>query len=333
MDNHLPTGSFATWRVTAFRDSLISALKEDREKGDAQLRLYFYAVTKRGWDEVRKGVQFWLQFDPSRKAIAYVGTDHAITDPEGLKAMADDGVTVRLMRNYRGVFHPKVVWLERSSQCRVWTGSNNLTRDGLLNNIEFATAMQSGDTPRELRKWADKIHAGSVVMTKDDLTSYRSERRKFESTRLRTGMATFTSHLKSEPPAAEQSGVKGDLVVEVMPKETGEDGKQIQIPIQVAKEFFGLIESKVITLIEKRGSERNLKMTRYGNDTARLVINELEYRDRPCVILFHRTGSDRYQFEIIPESIFPSQYRDLIALCNHQTRPGSRRWGIIGNAP
>ena len=49
MNSHLPTGSFAQWDVTALKDSLISTLKDDHEKSDAKLRLYFYAVTMRGW--------------------------------------------------------------------------------------------------------------------------------------------------------------------------------------------------------------------------------------------------------------------------------------------
>ncbi len=335
MTNHLPTGSFSTWKVAEFRDSLNSTLKEDRKKGDAQLRLYFYAVTKRGWDEIRTSTLSWMRFDRRRKVFAYVGTDHAITDPEGLKAMADDGVTVRLMSNYRGVFHPKVVWLDHSTRCRVWIGSNNLTRDGLINNIEFAAMIQSDDAPQELRKWADEIHAGSITLTEDNLSSYRNERHKFERAHMRAGMATFTWCLKREPPAAKRSVAKVDLIVEVMPKETGAGGKHIQIPIQAAKEFFKLSGSRKVTLTEKnnRRSKRELTMTLFPNRTVRLVINELEYRDRPCVVLFHRTGSDRYQFEIIPESIFPTRYRSLLALCDRQTHPKSRRWGIVKNAP
>lgn len=151
MTNHLPTGSFSTWKVAEFRASLNSTLKEDRKKGDAQLRLYFYAVTKRGWDEIRTSTLSWMSFDRRRKVFAY--------------------------------------------------------------------------------------------------------------------------------------------------------------------------------------AKRELTMTLFSNRTVRLVINELEYRDRPCVVLFHRTGSDRYLFEIIPESIFPTRYRSLLALCDRQTHPKSRRWGIVKNAP
>ena len=330
MNRHLPTGSFARWDVTAFKDSLISTLKDDNEKDDANLRLYFYAVTMRGWDEIRGGIRRWMKFHRRRNVVAYVGTDHAITDPQGLESMRSDGVAVRIMENYRGVFHPKVVWLDRPARCQVWIGSNNLTRDGLLNNIEFAVAIQSDCAPQELQKWADKVHAGSTALTKGNLESYRIERRAFEQKRAKSKITAFTWSCKNEPVTGRRAMTKGDLVMEIMPKETGIGGKQIQVPIQAAKEFFELEDSKVIILAEKnnRRSKRELTLTLFRNLTARLVINELEYRDRPCVILFHRTRPDRYNFEIISKLISPRRYENLLGICDRRTRKGGRRWGI-----
>ena len=330
MNSHLPTGSFAQWDVTAFKDSLLSALKDDREKGDAKLLLYFYAVTMRGWKEIRSGIRRWTKFDRHRNVVAYVGTDHAITDPEGLEYMCSDGVAVRIMESYRGVFHPKVVWLNRPSRCQVWIGSNNLTRDGLLNNIEFAATIQSAGAPEELRKWADKIHAGSVALTKENLKSYRTERNAFERSRMKSGIAAFTWSLKHEPVAGKRSVTKGDLVMEIMPRETGEGGKQIQIPVLAAKKFFELKDSKEITLFEKNRPrpKRKLTLTLFRNSTVRLVINQLEYRDRPCVIVFHKTPQSQYNFEIVSEFISPDRYRYLLSICNEQTQTGSRRWCI-----
>ena len=330
MNSHLPTGSFAKWDVTAFKDSLISTLKDDHEKSDAKLRLYFYAVTMRGWDEIRGGVRRWMKFDRRRKVVAYVGTDHAITDPRGLEAMRSDGIAVRIMENYRGVFHPKVVWLDRPARCRVWIGSNNLTRNGLLNNIEFAATIQSDSTPQELRKWADEVHAGSTALTNDKLESYRIERREYERNRIKSGITAFTWSSKNEPVVGKRAVTKGDLVLEIMPRETGGGGKQIQIPVQAAREFFEFEEPKKISLSEKgnRHSGRELTLTLFPNRTVRLVINELEYRDRPCVVLFHRIRSGRYSFEIISEFISPRRYEHLLGICDRRTRSKSRRWGI-----
>lgn len=330
MNIHLPTGSFARWDVTAFKDSLISTLKIDNEKDGADLRLYFYAVTMRGWGEIRGGIRRWMKFDPRRNVVAYVGTDHAITDPQGLESMRSDGVAVHIMENYRGVFRPKVVWLDRPARCQVWIGSNNLTRDGLLNNIEFAVAIQSDCAPQELKKWAAKIHAGSTMLTNGNLKSYRIERHAFEQRRAKSKITAFTWSGKNEPVTGRQTVTQGDLVMKITPRETGVGGKQIQIPIQAAREFFELEDSKVITLVENnnRRSKRELTLTLFGNITTRLVINELEYRDRPCVILFHRTRPDRYNFEIISKLISPRRYRYLLGICDRRARKGSRRWGI-----
>jgi len=69
-------------------------------------------------------------------------------------------------------------------------------------------------------------------------------------------------------------------------------------------------------------------MTVFSNNTVRLSINELDYRDRPCVIVFHKGKNDVIVFDIVQESIFPTRYRKLIGMCKNQTREGSRRWVI-----
>ena len=331
-DAALPTGVFGSWKVTRFKDSLISALESDKTLGRACLSFYFYAVTSRGWSELRDSVEGWLEFDAGRSASAYVGTDHAITDPDGLEAMAISGVIVRLMKNYRGVFHPKVVWLERSHETHVWAGSNNITRDGLVNNIEFAVAIRGAEAPRDLVRWANEIHSASVALTDQRLQSYRNQRADFEERRMQANATAFTWRERGDSPIGGAPPVRaGDLVLEVMPRETGPGGKQIQVPVEAASEFFGVDGTGVIILIERGNpkSRRALRMTVYPNNTVRLVISELEYRDRPCAIVFRRTGPSDYEFEIVRESIVPGKYRLLIDGCDRRTREGSRRWGIV----
>ena len=150
--NSLATGSFANWIVTDFKDFLISTLSNDRDSSAAELQFFLYAVTEKGWGEIRQSVVEWKSANKNRHVLACVGTDHAITDPEGLEAMQKDCVAVRLMQNYRGIFHPKVVWLKRDSQSVLLAGSNNITRDGLLNNIEFALGIRFEHTEDNLVK-------------------------------------------------------------------------------------------------------------------------------------------------------------------------------------
>jgi phosphatidylserine/phosphatidylglycerophosphate/cardiolipin synthase-like enzyme len=190
MHTLLSTGVFGRWTVTSLRDSLLAEL--DKDKSSSTLKMYFYAVTNRGWTEIRKSVTRWMQIRRDRAVVIYVGTDHAITEPSALEMMQADKVNVRVMRKYQGVFHPKVVWLQGANKHIVWVGSNNLTKDGLLHNIEFAVLVRSASIPAELRKWIQAVDLGSVALTNDLLQSYRAERQEFEAKRARSKSITFT---------------------------------------------------------------------------------------------------------------------------------------------
>ena len=275
----------------------------------------------------------WLRRRPYRTVTAYVGTDHALTDPAALTLMQDDGVDVRLMNVYRGIFHPKVVWLAGRGSNVVWVGSNNLTKDGLLNNIEFAVVIEAKATELGFTQWVDAVAAGSTPLTSELLNSYRAERQSFEKKRATAKDTTFTWSRKREPAKRPPSAQlrKGDLILEIMPEET-RGGTQVQFPKAAANAFFGLAkigQHKTIHLRRRGGAEsRELIITVFSNSTVRVSVSELEYRDRPCVIVFRKSAGDRVTFDIVPESIFPSRYRDLIRSCVNQTRTGSRRWAI-----
>lgn len=327
----LPTGAFGSWAVTALRDSLINRLGEDQH-GES-LDLYFYAVTLSGWQSVRKSIQKWRQRDAARCSTIYAGTDHGITDPDALSAMSDDGISVRLMQTYSGVYHPKVIRLSSPKSESIWVGSNNLTRDGLLNNIEFAVLIEGNAIPSSFLKWIKGVHAGSTALTDALLETYRQERTKFEKGRAAAKSTTFTWSQRSEPvkEAAQPKLRGGELIIEVMPEET-RGGNQVQLPREAAKHLFGLKEAgdQVEIQLKQLGSAeyRKLVISVFANKTVRVSINDLEYRDRPCMIILHRKAPKKFEFEIIPESIFPSRYRSLLAACTNQTRAGSRRWTI-----
>lgn len=329
---HLPTYLSGRWSVTAFKDSLEAAMKDDRTC--TALKMYFYAVTNSGWDQIRMSVLKWKRAVKDRHITLIVGTDHAITDPSALKWIHDDGIEVRLMIDYQGVFHPKVLWLQGENNHIVWVGSNNLTRDGLLNNVEFAILVKSKTVPKDLRQWTQSVESGSTLLTQELLDSYESQRNDFESQRARSKATTFTWRQKSEPKKGTKVTpvVAGDLIVEVMPKETGSDGRQLQLPIAAAAAFFDLNAVGATRSVNLRtkssSSSRTLRMTVFSNNTVRLSISDLDYRDRPCVIVFHKRTKKNIEYEIVPESIFPRRYSALLALCANQTRAGSRRWGI-----
>lgn len=329
MTKLLPNFVSGAWTVTQLRDSFRSALSAD--KNSASLLLFFYAITERGWVEVRRDIIKWQSASAGREVVVFVGTDHAITEPEALTKMRSDGARVHLLTQYQGIFHPKVLWLAGKRNNTIWVGSNNLTHDGLLRNIEFAVEINSPTAPRELLQWAQRVKLASEPLDDALLASYESERRTFGNARSNAG--TFTWTKRKEPPAAAIPAIRrGDLIVEIMPQETGLDGKQIQLP-KASLGFFGMAgrvgESRLLHLTPADGEGgRDLTMTVFANNSVRLSINELDYRARPCVVIFRRIRPNQFEFEIVQRSIFPTRYKDLLNLCTIQTRVGSRRWGL-----
>lgn len=327
----LPTWRSGVWSVAMFRDSLVAALREDRSC--AVLRMYFYAVTQAGWAQIREPVLEWREARRDRSVSLFVGTDHAITSPAALEEIVDEGVSVRMMLEYEGVFHPKMVWLAGKHRNVIWAGSNNLTREGLLNNVEFALVVRGEKPSREFSRWTGAIESNSVPLTEKLLASYRRQRRKFEKKRAKAGVLTFTWDERvrprhQEPPVEIE---ENSLIVEVMPRETGSDGRQLQLPIEAATTFFGVERGGPSRRIRLRGKDvaaaREVTLSMFPNHTARLVLGDLEYRDRPCVVIFRQLSDGLFDYEIVSKSIFPQRYRSLLARCLRQTRIDSRRWG------
>lgn len=327
----LPTGTFGSWTVTSLRDSFLEELANDQVS--KALTMFFYAITSSGWEEVQEPVLRWVKARANRSVTVFAGTDHAITDPSALEVMHRQGINVRLMNSYSGVFHPKVIWMTGDEKNLVWVGSNNLTKDGLLHNIEFAVLIKDCTVPSELSQWAESVEAGSCSISEELLVSYKEERERFERNRAAAKTTTFTWSRREEPKKAIRNPIRrGDLIVEIMPEET-RGGNQIQFPKEAVKSFFGLEkpgDHTTISLQRKDSKEtRRLVITVFANNTVRLSVSELEYRDRPCVIIFRKVRGGRIVFEIVSESIFPTRYRALIAACTRQTRKGSRRWNIL----
>ncbi len=339
MSDARPTIQTTTWRLTGFYDAAVDLLNTDTVA--EELRAYFYAVTSSGWLQIETAAHRWMQAG-GRPFVAYVGTDHALTDPDALEAMTASGVDVRVMRRYRGIYHPKVFWLVGNVGGRLLAGSNNLTLDGLKRNVEFATLTAFGAPDADLESWHDEIERASDRVTPALLNSYRTERERFERKRLKAGLPTFTWRERSSgtatPPGTSDlptlaPPIAGDLVIEITPRETGADGKQVQIPSPAAA-FFGLgagtgAGATVDLNNISTGQARRLTMTRFSNVTVRLTVRELDPRDRPCVMTFRMIRAGEFDFEIVQQFADPTRYRSLLGLCVNQTRRSSKRWGQL----
>ena len=327
----------ATWAVTDFLAAAERVCETDKQSH--QLRLYFYAATESGWKRLRKSILNWCKARDDRTVTAYIGTDHALSDAAALEAMRSEGVEVRLMRHYRGVFHPKVIWFVGKAGSTILAGSNNLTEDGLRNNIEFATVTTLAKVDANLKTWHDEIHKASAPATAALIKSYAKEKEKYGKQRATSGQGgDFTWSKRTSGAAAKKSkaakaGGPGGarLILEVMPRETSVEGRQVQIPLDAARRFFGLgktVGSSInldLTNVDTQES-RSLVFTLNRNATARLSIRELEYGSRPCVLIFTKQGRVRFDFELVRRAIDPSRFNALIAECK-QTPP-ARRWKL-----
>lgn len=332
---YLPTLSSGAWSISAFLQSLKTSLNTDSH--GERLIVYSYALTSPGWREIESEFVDWRRRRAGRTIVAYIGTDHGLAEPDAVRAMVRQGIKVRIMCRYRGVFHPKVLWLQGPKGNKLWVGSNNLTREGLVNNIEFALMLDSATANPDLIRWHDAVHAGSEPFDEALLSTYETERTRFAQQRV-TAPGTFTWSKKEEPPEPRAARAlrfqrSRELVLEVMPRETGTGGSQIQLPKDAAVQFFGLSDgpnaSRRINLTVYGTSDtRTLTLTLFKNNTVRLSVSELDYRDRPCLLVFRPSGGSNYTVEIVKESIFPTRYRTLLRDCTSQTRIGSRRWTI-----
>lgn len=330
-----PTMRTAAWSVTDFLASAERLCAAD--VSCRQLRLYFYAATQSGWKRLQRSIQTWRKAQDGREVTAYIGTDHALTDAAALESMHSDGVEVRLMRHYTGIFHPKVIWFVGEAQNTILAGSNNLTEDGLRNNIEFATVTTLVHVDAKLNAWHDEIHKASEVTTAALIKSYAKERETYGQRRAATG-GDFTWSKRTSGASAKRANTSAStvpaiggsrLILEVMPRETSEEGRQVQIPLAAARSFFGLGKaagsSINLDLTNVDTQElRTLVFTLNPNATARLSIRELDYSSRPCVLIFTKRGRGDFEFKLVRRAIDPSGFDGLIAECR-QTPP-SRRW-------
>lgn len=345
MNSPLPTLTSGSWALTELVESLRATLSTDG-LGE-ELLVFAYAVSLSGWNQIRPDIASWKKAKSQRRVVAYVGTDHGLTAPEALRAMQTDGVDVHVMVLYSGTYHPKLFWLRQSKKNLLWIGSNNLTRNGLLHNIEFAALIECAAVSPSLSTWLAEVQRGSQPLTQARLRSYAKERQEYSRSRAKAKIGDFTWTRRREPSSSASAtrtsstgaavanclGAKGDLVVEVMPKETGPSGNQIQIPKAPASTYFGLPSasgSSISLTLAPVGvaAPRTCSMKSYGNDTRRLQINELDFTDRPCVIVFHRTAPRAYDFEIVSQNVFPTRYATLLA-GSTSTTPRSKRWRII----
>lgn len=341
MTDFLPTYTLNGTLTEDLKTSVFAALTGSKDED--RLDLFYYSASVAGWRLVAPTVTAWAKGKNGRQARAFVGTDHGFTDPLALAEMLAAGIDVRVVTMHAGIYHPKVVILRGAAGGSAWVGSNNLSESALIKNVEFAlkTDFKNGP-PGPLVKWIAAIEAASEPLTQVLLKSYENERNAFEKKTASFTAPKFVWSKRRAPKAAAAgapaapppvAALPGALIMEITPRETGGDGKQVQPPLKTVGSFFGLPggpgASRVIQARMKGiATSHPLTLTRQMNLTARLVIAELDYSHRPGFLVFEKVGPV-FEYEIVTQADEPARYGQLAALATNQTRPGSRHWKVL----
>ncbi len=341
MEHACPTIKSPAWSCRDFLDSVIKEFKTTNER--SEVRMYFYGATRSGWNEIRQHARNWIKAKKGRTISAYIGTDHALTEPEALSAMSADGVSVHLLTCYSGVFHPKLIVFSGARNHTLLSGSNNLTLSGLSSNIEFATIVEIEATSEHFANWESAIQKSSDPLSETllkDYTRQRNQRQKKLQEIDLPWQFTWRKRKKSSirlgaaiQPALPIEIQAGCLLYEVMPKETGLMGSQIQILKDVAIKYFKLpnkVGSSVEIILKSivTGEERQLTMTYNRNTTMRLSIHEASYTERPCFLIFRHVSLNLFEFAVVSEALDPTHFQLLDEKLGEK-RPRIRRAMII----
>ena len=335
----LPTWSLGSgMRRTIFRDELTHFLDSDTRYN--QINMYFYAVTQPGWDLIWPSVQTWMSKRSNRKINVYCGISNWLSDPSALaEMMRVFPRKVWIVKRGHGVFHPKAYIFRARNQADCFIGSNNLTRPGMTSNFELGarlTLRPADDFDwKMLVEWESKVRSISTPLTKDLLAIYEEEYLQMKCLPRDHSGVVGKSRVRLQAAAA-SAGLPAarSAIMEVMPRETGTGGSQLQIPKQVAIALFGLPPGGQRS-IRLRDVETNhvshLTFTDYGNSTRRLSIGRLTQVPRPRIIWFNRANGG-FEFNIVSRAINPSEYERLLSKCLSRTSPNSKRWGMYEEA-
>ena len=331
----LPTWSLSGGSArTSFRDGLTQFLESDN--GSNRLNIYLYEVTRAGWDLIWPSISVWLAKRKSRRANVYCGLSNWLTEPSALSEMMEAFPRrVWVVKRGHGIFHPKSYIFRAHRRANCFVASNNLTRAGMSSNFEMGARLTVPDTDKAnwkaLDEWESTVRSISTMLTKDLLAIYEEEYEQMKRLPREHPGIVGKSRIRFHATATSAGlpSAKG-AVMEVMPKETGTGGSQLQIPKQVAVSLFGLAQGgqRNVTLKDvETGDVVNLTLTDYGNNTRRLSIGRLRQVEKPRIIWFKESDAV-FDFNIVSKATDPSEYDRLLSLCPFQTSSNSKRWGM-----
>jgi len=318
---------------TKYRDELIEFLQ--RDKISKTLDMYFYAITKSGWDDIWPFIDGWQKGHKGRKTSIYCGLSNWVSEPAALQSIREQlPNTAFVISRKKGVFHAKAFVFHGFAYATCFVGSNNLSRQGFQTNFELGVIVRlargAWSAPKGLLSWERAVQSAALPLTADILGIYTEEFNKMEHLPRNSGVVGRKRVEHGVAAKAAGLPLPHTAILEVMPKETGTGGSQLQIPLHVARAFFGLRRGrqKSVTLHdEATGRVSTLTLTDYPNITRRLAISRLAVEPRPCVIWFKKENG-KYRFDIVSRRKDPDEYNRLLMLCPFQTTSNSKHWGM-----
>jgi len=241
---------------------------------------------------VRDMLESIVQGEPLMKSYWLFGLDDWITHPDAIElVMKIEGAKVRVASSGTGggKFHPKLYWFSgNEAPSAMVLGSANLTRHGLLKNVEAVTAIFA-DGKRESAKldaiWANAWKLGKPVTSKL-LVDYRKKffwardaRKKAgllakqSATELTTGKSRKRVVLESDAATIDPS-LASTCWIEVG-KITGFAADQLEIKAEQAL-FFGLPSNggpeQVVDVRLPKGNKVSIRVQYFGNHMWRFLL-------------------------------------------------------------
>lgn len=320
-------------------------------------------VTWGGLSLLSKDLEHFLSNGKSFETI--FGIENGVTTPDALLYsvhLQRQYSTYRVAKSYRwnyidSEFHPKYFEFEYADRFVCIVGSGNFTAGGLACNHELSLALAiDRDSPlrRALRGFWSHYERDAKRVTPKLIREIanaglagREGRVRVGGPRRRLGLALprarkpLFRHIEDK---ARDSGVDQDtladgdtltekprrLYLQVLKHETG-GGHQIQLPVASLGAFFGVgpNETKHVTFAFPQFKDSvDVDLTHFTNATHRVRLRPLQEVSRPAVVVFMRTAvPNRYVCRVVPK---PRYATVLKAKCPHQTRKGSRYWGLSG---
>jgi HKD family nuclease len=163
-------------------------------KSSSSIRLATAFAHKTGWDILAPAIS-----ESKAEKFLLAGASFFQTEPKVLRKwleMSKSGTAKAALHTEKGItFHPKVLLVEGKKTFAI-VGSGNLSRGGLIDNVECGVFVDSGAQLSELRAWFDKLFG--LIPPLDDAIVFDYERKWASLQKARRALLKQQQELQDE---------------------------------------------------------------------------------------------------------------------------------------